>query len=83
MEDLIQTDATINPGNSGGALINVDGEMIGINTIKITSAEGIGFAVPINIVKPIIESYIKTGEFEEAYIGISGIKDNRSTIAPI
>lgn len=76
MEDLIQTDATINPGNSGGALINVDGEMIGINTIKITSAEGIGFAVPINIVKPIIESFIKTGEFDEAYIGISCFDKN-------
>ena len=76
MEDLIQTDATINPGNSGGALINLDGEMIGISTIKITSAEGIGFAVPVNIVKPIIESFIKTGEFEEAYIGISGFDKN-------
>jgi S1-C subfamily serine protease len=70
MEDLIQTDATINPGNSGGPLINVDGEVIGINSIKITSAEGIGFASPINIVKPIIESYKQTGSFEEASLGI-------------
>jgi S1-C subfamily serine protease len=70
MEDLIQTDATINPGNSGGPLINVDGEVIGINSIKITSAEGIGFASPINIVKPIIESYKETGNFEEASLGI-------------
>lgn len=70
MEDLIQTDATINPGNSGGPLINVDGEVIGINSIKITSAEGIGFANPINIVKPIIESYKQTGNFEEASLGI-------------
>lgn len=70
MEDLLQTDATINPGNSGGPLINLEGEVIGINTIKITSAEGIGFAIPINIVKPIIESYKATQEFEEAYIGM-------------
>ncbi len=70
MEDLIQTDAGINPGNSGGPLINVDGEVIGINSVKIASAEGIGFAIPINIVKPIIEKFINTGKFEEASIGI-------------
>jgi len=70
MEDLIQTDATINPGNSGGPLINTNGEVIGINTVKITSAEGIGFAVPINIVKTVIESCINTGGFEEANLGI-------------
>lgn len=70
MEDLIQTDATINPGNSGGPLIDTNGNMIGINTVKIASAEGIGFAIPINIVKPIINSFIETGSFEEAYIGI-------------
>lgn len=70
MEDLIQTDASINQGNSGGPLINISGELIGINTVKIEAAEGIGFAVPINIIKPIIESYITTGSFEEAYLGI-------------
>lgn len=70
MEDLIQTDATINPGNSGGPLINPDGSIIGINSVKITSAEGIGFAVPINVVKPIIEKYMKDGKFEEASLGI-------------
>ena len=68
MEDLIQTDASINSGNSGGALINKKGELIGINTIKIASAEGIGFAVPINIVKPIITSFMQKGSFEEAYL---------------
>ncbi len=70
MTDLIQTDATINPGNSGGPLIYPNGEVIGINTVKISSAEGIGFAVPVNIVKPIIESFKETGNFEEATIGI-------------
>lgn len=70
MEDLIQTDASINAGNSGGPLINKEGKVIGINSIKITSAEGIGFAIPINIIKPIIERYIQAGKFEEAYLGI-------------
>ena len=70
MSDLIQTDATINPGNSGGPLITPNGEVIGINTVKITTAEGIGFAVPINVVKSIIQKY-KEGEiFEQANIGI-------------
>ena len=70
MEDLIQTDATINPGNSGGPLINTNGEVIGINSVKLVSAEGIGFASPINMVKPIIESYKQTGDFEEPSLGI-------------
>lgn len=76
MEDLIQTDATINEGNSGGALINKNGELIGINTVKIADAEGIGFAVPINLVKPIIEKLVKNGRFEEAYLGIYGYDKN-------
>ena len=70
MTDLIQTDATINPGNSGGPLIYPNGEVIGINTVKISTAEGIGFAIPINIIKPIIESFKATGTCEEATIGI-------------
>lgn len=76
MEDLIQTDATINPGNSGGPLINPDGEVIGINSVKIESAEAIGFAVPINIIKPIIERYKTTGNFQEASIGIFSYDKN-------
>ncbi len=72
MEDLIQTDATINEGNSGGALINQAGELIGINSVKISNAEGIGFAVPVNIVKPIINRLITDGKFEEAWLGIYG-----------
>ena len=70
MEDLIQTDATINPGNSGGPLINERGEMLAINSVKITSAEGIGFAIPINIIKPVIEKIVITGKFDEPYLGI-------------
>ena len=70
MEDLIQTDATINPGNSGGPLINVEGKVIGINSVKITSAEGIGFATPINLIKPILKSYMEEGNFEEASLSI-------------
>lgn len=71
MSNLIQTDATINPGNSGGPLILTNGQVIGINTVKISSAEGIGFAVPINVVKKIINSFEETDTFEEAFIGIS------------
>lgn len=70
MENLIQTDASINTGNSGGPLINQNGEVIGINTVKITSAEGIGFAVPIDIIKPILSKLEKDGTFEEGYLGI-------------
>ena len=70
MSDLIQTDATINPGNSGGPLIYPNGEVIGINTVKIASAEGIGFAIPINVVKGVIESFKNTGNFEQTTIGI-------------
>ena len=76
MSNLIQTDATINPGNSGGPLINNDGEIIGINTVKITSAEGIGFAVPINVIKPIIQKLESDGKFEEASIGIFAYDKN-------
>lgn len=76
MSDLIQTDATINPGNSGGALINEKGEIIGINSIKLESAEGIGFAIPINLIKPIIERYKNDGKFEEATLGIFAYDKN-------
>lgn len=72
LEGLIQTDATINQGNSGGPLINSNGEVIGITTLKIDDADGIGFAIPINIVKPILRKLLETGEFDEPYLGISG-----------
>ena len=70
MTDLIQTDASINPGNSVGALILPNGEVIGVNTVKISSAEGIGFAVPINVVKPVIEKFVNDNNFDEAFLGI-------------
>ncbi|EOD00191.1 serine protease HtrA [Caldisalinibacter kiritimatiensis] len=74
IEDLIQTDASINPGNSGGPLLNAKGQVIGINTAKITSAEGLGFALPINLAKPIIEQVIQQGQVKHVYMGIVGVE---------
>ncbi|NMA87071.1 MAG: PDZ domain-containing protein [Tissierellia bacterium] len=72
IEDLIQTDASINPGNSGGPLLNSEGEVIGINTVKIRpdAAEGLGFAIPINVAKPIVNRVIEEGDFKIVYMGI-------------
>ncbi len=72
IEDLIQTDASINPGNSGGPLLNSRGEVIGINTAKVQTGEGLGFAIPINLVKPIVEEIIQEGGFNNVYIGFTG-----------
>ncbi|QZY55420.1 serine protease HtrA [Crassaminicella profunda] len=76
IENLIQTDASINPGNSGGPLLNSKGEVIGINTAKMKSGEGLGFAIPINIAKPIVDQFIEKGEFRKVYIGIQGMNVN-------
>lgn len=73
IEPLIQTDASINSGNSGGPLFNAKGQVIGINTAKMSSAEGLGFSIPINTAKPIIEQIIRDGSFSTVYVGISGI----------
>lgn len=70
LEDLIQTDASINPGNSGGPLLNAEGKVIGINTAKVTTAEGLGFSIPVNIAKPILKKIIETGKFVPAYMGV-------------
>lgn len=70
--EVIQTDAAINPGNSGGALINIDGQLIGINSMKISQniAQGIGFAIPIDTARPIIEELEKTGTVTRPYLGV-------------
>lgn len=73
IDDLIQTDASINPGNSGGPLLNRNGEVIGINTAKMKSAEGLGFSIPINQAKAIVEEVIKKGSYKTVYIGITGM----------
>lgn len=71
---VIQTDAAINPGNSGGALINTDGEVVGVNTAKLSSSsvEGIGYAIPSSIVKTVVEDLIVNGTTETPYFGIMG-----------
>ena len=68
--DFIQTDASINPGNSGGPLLNINGELIGINTAIYAKAQGIGFAIPINKARRIIADLIRYGEVVQAWIGI-------------
>ncbi len=73
MQGLLQTDASINSGNSGGPLINSSGEVIGINTAKASSAEGLGFAIPINTALPVIEEVKENGTYESVYLGITGM----------
>jgi len=83
--DFIQTDAAINPGNSGGPLLNLNGEVIGVNTAIIQGAQGLGFAIPINTVQRISTQLIQTGRVEHAYLGIQmvtlspAVKDNINT----
>jgi serine protease Do len=73
-EDFIQTDAAINPGNSGGALVNVKGELVGINTAIFSTSggyQGIGFAIPSNMVKSIMDSLVKKGKVIRGWLGVS------------
>jgi serine protease Do len=72
--ELVQTDAAINPGNSGGPLVNTNGEVIAINTAKIPYAHGIGFAVPVNTAKTILQQLIKNGKVTRPWLGITTIK---------
>ena len=78
---LIQTDAAINSGNSGGALVNSQGQVIGINTLKVSSTgvEGMGFAIPIDSAKPVIDQLIQYSKVKRPYIGITGRDVNEET----
>lgn len=78
---LIQTDAAINSGNSGGALVNSEGKVIGINTLKLsgTGIEGMGFAIPINSTTDITSQLIQYSKVKRPYIGISGMDLNEQT----
>lgn len=73
LQNLIQHDASINPGNSGGPLINSSGQVIGINTLKVTDAEGLGFAIPIKISIPVLNKIVQNGTYKTPYLGFFGL----------
>ncbi|QXE90648.1 DegQ family serine endoprotease [Geomonas subterranea] len=70
-EDFIQTDASINPGNSGGPLLNIYGEVIGINTAIVAAGQGIGFAIPVNMAKQVVTQLISKGNVSRGWLGVS------------
>jgi serine protease Do/serine protease DegQ len=70
-EDFIQTDASINPGNSGGPLLNVYGEVVGMNTAIVAAGQGIGFAIPINMARQVAEQLIATGKVTRGWLGVT------------
>ncbi|HET7639055.1 MAG TPA: trypsin-like peptidase domain-containing protein, partial [Ktedonobacteraceae bacterium] len=70
LEDLFQTDAAINEGNSGGPLVNLNGEVVGLNTAVSGEGQGLGFAIPINDLKGLIGSVMQSGKLERAYLGV-------------
>lgn len=70
LTDLFQTDAAINAGNSGGPLVNINGEVIGLNTAVAGDAQNIGFAIPINDIKGLVESVLSKGELQQPYLGV-------------
>lgn len=72
-EGLIQTDAAINPGNSGGPLGDINGNIIGINTAMVPNAQGVGFAIPINAVKRVVDQILTNGRVIRPWLGISGV----------
>lgn len=74
IEDYLQTDASINPGNSGGPLVNLDGQVLGINTMIVSKGQGIGLAVPSNIARRVATQILKSGHVTRAWIGI-GLQD--------
>ncbi len=71
IENFIQTDASINPGNSGGPLLNIHGEVIGINTAIVAAGQGIGFAIPTTMARPIIAQLVEKGKVTRAWLGVS------------
>lgn len=77
LRGLIQTDAAINPGNSGGPLVNMEGKVIGVNTAMVVGAENIGFAIPINYAKAILEEVKKYGRLKRPFLGIRYVILNR------
>ena len=91
-EDFIQTDASVNPGNSGGPLLNVYGEVVGINTAIVAAGQGIGFAIPINMAKQVVGQLINKGKVARGWLGVSiqpvteeiaqsfGLKDTRGAL---
>ncbi len=79
-DDFIQTDASINPGNSGGPLLNLRGEVVGINTAIVAGGQGIGFAIPVNLAKNIIDQIKSTGEVTRGWLGV-GIQDISEEVA--
>jgi len=79
-DDFIQTDASINPGNSGGPLLNMKGEVVGINTAIVAGGQGIGFAIPVNLAKNIIVQLKSTGEVTRGWLGV-GIQDISEEVA--
>jgi S1-C subfamily serine protease len=82
IEDYLQTDASINPGNSGGPLCNLDGRVLGINTMIVSRGSGIGFAVPSAIARRAAEQILRTGKVERAWIGV-GIQDLNPDLATL
>jgi S1-C subfamily serine protease len=78
LEGLIQTDAAINPGNSGGPLADLDGKVVGLNTAMIAFAQGVGFAIPSDTIKRIVEQISKNGRVVRPWLGISGMDVNPS-----
>jgi serine protease Do len=91
-DDFIQTDASINPGNSGGPLLNMNGEVVGINTAIVANGQGIGFAIPVNMARGIVEQLQAHGSVTRGWLGVSiqdlspelaeyyGIKDNKGAL---
>jgi len=75
LDDFIQTDALINPGNSGGPLFNMRGEVVGVNSAVISNAQGIGFAVPINMVKDLIPNLLDNGHVERGWLGMTVVEE--------